>query len=249
MATASVLPLLCRLRYISSMQDTRFIFVEGIMGSGKTTTAWFLAEHLQGQGIAAQFMSEGCPLRVALDLPHPNGAWLDVSIEQYIDSSLQKWRTFAREVQKSGVVTACDGLLFHGNMTDLLLMNAEQAVLHRYIEQVIECIHDLHPVVIYFYRADIAHALRTICYERGSDWEEYQVSWKCGSPYGIQRSLQGFDGLVRLYQDYRSLCDEAFARLALPKLAIRNEGDWAAYYEDILRFLGLPNSTTYGVPG
>jgi hypothetical protein len=71
----------------------------------------------------------------------------------------------------------------------------------------------------------------------------YQVNWKVLSPYGVQRSLQGFDGLVQLYQAYRSLCDALFAQLQLPKLAICNEGDWEAYYRDILRFLqrdGLP---------
>ena len=52
------------------MRGTRFIFVEGIMGSGKTTTALFLAERLQQHGISAEFMSEGGPPRVALDLPH-----------------------------------------------------------------------------------------------------------------------------------------------------------------------------------
>jgi hypothetical protein len=56
----------------------------------------------------------------------------------------------------------------------------------------------------------------------------------------VQRSLQGFEGLVRLYQDYRALCDELFARLELPKLTIRNEGDWPAYYQRILEFLQVP---------
>lgn len=50
----------------------------------------------------------------------------------------------------------------------------------------------------------------------------------------------GFDGLVKLYQVYRDLCDDIFEQLALPKLAICNEGDWAGYYQDILAFLGLP---------
>lgn len=229
------------------MRDTRFIFVEGIMGSGKTTTAWFLTEQLQRHGIAARFLLEGPtfdkpehPLRVATDLPHPNGVWLDVTVEEYIALSLRKWRAFAQEARKSEIVTVCDGLLFHGNMTDLMLMNARPDVLRAYIAQVIETISDLNPVVIYFSHPDIARALRRICDARGSEWEAYQVNWKVLSPYGRERSLQGFDGLVQLYQDYCALCEDIFAQLALPKLAIRNEGDWIRYYEEILSFLQLP---------
>jgi len=228
------------------LRDTRFIFVEGIMGSGKTTTALFLAEHLQRHGIAAEFMSEGGPPRVALDLPHPNGIWLDVTIELYIEMSMQKWHAFTREAQRSGIVIACDGLLFHGNMTDLLLMNAEPCVLQRYVKQVIECIQSLQPALIYFRRPDVAGALRNICDERGSEWEQYQVNWKCGSPYGRQRSWQGFDGLVRLYQEYCELCDRLFTQITLPKLMIYSEGDWVAYYEAILAFLELPGNAFNG---
>ncbi len=229
------------------MRNTRFVFVEGIMGAGKSTTAWFLYGQLQQHGTAARFMLEGPtidepehPLRVATELPHPNAAWLDVTVEEFIERSLQKWRGFMRDARQSAVVTVCDGLLFHGNMTDVLLMDAEPAILQHYVAQVIEIIDDLNPVVIYFYRADIAQALRTICDERGSAWEAYQVNWKVSSPYGAQRSLQGFDGLVQLYQDYRALCDDIFAQLTQPKLAILNEGDWAMYYREILAFLQLP---------
>lgn len=226
------------------MRNTRFIFVEGIMGSGKTTTAWFLTEQLQRYGVAARFLLEGPtaqepehPLRVATELPHPNGVWLDVTVQQYIERSLQKWHTFAREARQAATVTACDGLLFHGNMTDLMLMNASPEVLHTYVAQVIESIADLNPVVIYFSHPDIARALRRICDARGSEWEAYQVNWKVLSPYGVERALHGFDGLVQLYQSYCALCEDVFAQLTLPKLAIRNEGNWARYYEEILTFL------------
>src|SRR5262249_42756595 len=98
----------------------------------------------------------------------------------------------------------------------------------------------LNPVILYFYHSDIARALRTVCDARGPAWEAYQVDWKVGSPYGVQRSLQGFAGLVQLYHVYRALCDDMFARLAMPKLAIPNDGDWPAYYRAILTFLELP---------
>jgi thymidylate kinase len=41
------------------MRDTRFIFVEGIMGAGKSTTGEFITDQLQRSGISAQFMFEG----------------------------------------------------------------------------------------------------------------------------------------------------------------------------------------------
>ena len=165
------------------MRNTRFIFVEGIMGSGKSTTAEFLTDHMRQQGIAARFLLEGPtieepehPLRIATEFPHPNAIWLDLTVEEFIERSLQKWRNFVQAAQQSATVTVCDGLLFHGNMTDALLMNAEPAVLHGYVAQVIECLHNLNPVIIYFYHGDIARAIRTICDERGREWEAYQVN-------------------------------------------------------------------------
>ncbi|MBI3972627.1 MAG: hypothetical protein HY332_15220 [Chloroflexi bacterium] len=222
------------------MRDTRIIFVEGIMGSGKSTTASFVTDQFQRNGIAACFISEGGPLRVALDLLHPLAVWRDVTVEDYVERSLRKWHAFAREAAQSATVTVCDGLLFHGNVTDLLLMGAKPPILRRYVARVIECIDDLRPVVISFHHADVAQALRAVCDARGSMWEAYQVTWKLSSPYAVQRSLRGFDGLVQLYRVYRTICDDLFAQLALPKLAILNEGDWATYRTDILTFLQLP---------
>jgi len=226
--------------------DTKFIFVEGIMGAGKTTTALFLTNYLQRNGITSHFMLEGPtideprhPLRVATDFPHPNAIWLDVTVDEFIAYSLQKWHSFVQDVRQSSVVTVCDGLLFHGNMTDLLLMNAEPLKLRNYVMQVIECLHELNPVLIYFYHQDTTKAIRAIFDARGSAWETYQINWKVGSPYGVQQSLQGFDGFVQLYRTYRALCDDIFSQLALLKLMICNEGDWNTYYSDILSFLRL----------
>jgi hypothetical protein len=46
--------------------------------------------------------------------------------------------------------------------------------------------------------------------------------------------------LVQIYQAYCALCDDLFARLSVPKLAIPNHGDWTTYYRYLLTFLQLP---------
>lgn len=68
-------------------------------------------------------------------------------------------------------VTVCDGLLFHGNLTDFMLMDAELQVLHRYVAGIVEVTRPPQPVVVSFYHADVEAAVRTVCDERGSAWE------------------------------------------------------------------------------
>jgi hypothetical protein len=229
------------------MRRTKAIFIEGIIGSGKSTTARFLNTYLNQHQIAAQFMPEGGhdhPLRLSSTLPHPFQVWSDMTIDQFITHSLDKWRAFVQMAQCSESVTVFDGQLFHGNMTDLLLMNADPLVLRNYISQVIDQLQTLTPVLIYFYQANVAQALRVVCDTRGSEWETYQVNWKLPSPYGRQRGLAGFVGLVDLYQDYRGISDTISASLPIPTLKIDNtEGKWTAYYREILTFLELPGGT------
>src|SRR5258708_5552555 len=196
------------------MLPTRIIFVEGLIGSGKSTTAEFLAAELDRRGISARFLAEG----PTVDTPtHP----LRVSPGQSIE------------------VTICDGLLFHGNATDLFLMSADVPRLHDYVFRIIETIRDLKPCVVYLDQPNVASALRVICDERGPDWEKYQVNWKTSSPYANKRLLRGFDGLVDLYRAFRTLIHEILEEMALPKLVIRHRESWAQTFDEILAFLGV----------
>jgi hypothetical protein len=226
------------------MRRTKAIFVEGIIGSGKSTTAQFLTDYLTRQQIAARFMPEGGrnhPLRIAGSLPHPFQIWRDLAVDQFIAHSLDKWRAFVQAAQPAAHVTVFDGQLFHGNMTDLLLLNATASQLHAYVTQVLDLLGKLTPILIYLYQADVAQTLRLVCDARGSDWEAYQVTWKLPSPYGLQRGLTGFAGLVSLYRDYRAISDTIVAALPIATMKIdTTDGDWDAYYRDMLTFLELP---------
>lgn len=234
------------------MRQTRYIFVEGINGSGKSTTAQFLTGYLNDHKIAARLLPEGGrghPLRIAASLPHPFQIWRDITAEEFVRTSLRKWENFVNAARQSNALTICDGLLFHGNMMDLLLLDPKPEVIHGYIKEIIALLRDLHPVLIYFYQDDITEALRRTTATRGDEWISVQGKWKLASPYGRERGLEqmpafnlpGFGGLIHLFTEFRSLTDAIIAELPLPVLRINNtEGAWPEYYQNILSFLDLP---------
>lgn len=217
--------------------QTRLVIIEGIMGSGKSTTARWIAARVEEAGLRAVAITERVaphPLRGTDGLEHWFQPWLDVTTEGLADRCLAKWRSFVGEAQTTETIYAVDGQLFHGDMTNLFLMGASPAALAKYCETVVGIARPLAPLLIYFYQPDITRAIHTIAAERGEEWIKYQVDWKLQTPYSGRLGLAGLDGLVALYKDYRALTDALYSRLDLPKLAIdTSEQAWDVYYEQI----------------
>lgn len=225
------------------MQRPHVVIVEGIMGSGKSTTAQYLAQRFQCHQISARCVFEGThphPVRLIADLPHPFQPWLDVTSELYIEQSLAKWQTFVERMCGTDESTVFDGQLFHGDFTSLFMMDTDPDRLYTYTEQITTILAPLQPAIVYFYQHDIAQALDRVFRARGPTWERYQVDWKTRSPYCVRHGLHGYPGLVQMYTAYRALTDDCVARLPIAKVCIENSAaDWPRYYDDIEAFLQL----------
>jgi hypothetical protein len=142
-------------------------------------------------------------------------------------------------------VHVVDGQLFHGDLTNLFLMELPPASITENLHAVCEAIRPLRPLVVYYYQDDVDDAIRRTAAERGEELGvRYQVEWKLKFPYAVRRGLEGLDGLSSLYLDYRALTDRLFAGLPLEKLAIENSArEWQVYYARIEEALG------FGAPG
>ena len=227
-----------------SCNPHRLVVVEGIMGSGKSTTMRFIAKRLQDAGCAALSIHERTdphPVRATDELEHWFEPWRDATPQNLADRALARWSAFVDDTRTDNPIPVLDGQLFHGDLTHLLLMEADPALIFDYVQNLAKVIAPLNPFVLYFWQEDVEEAVRMVCAERGPEWIDYQVNWKLAAPYCVRKGFAGLDGLISLYREYRQLTDDLFSELPLTKLAIENSGrDWPTYNRQILRELGLP---------
>ncbi|WP_230684481.1 hypothetical protein [Burkholderia cepacia] len=221
----------------------RLVIVEGMMGSGKSSTMRFIASRLQAAGhdvVAIHERTEPHPVRATDELEHWFEPWRDATAAQLAERALARWAAFVDDVRLGTTVSVLDGQLFHGDLTNLLLMEGEPALIEAYVRELARTIAPLAPLVVYFWQRDIDAAIRTVCAERGDDWVTYQTRWKLAAPYCVRRGLTGLDGLIALYRDYRQTTDALFEQLPLDKLSIENgDRDWATVERGILDALAL----------
>ena len=165
-------------------------------------------------------------------------AWLDITSAGLAERSLIKWQGFVAATQTRATAHVLDGQLFHGDLTNLILMDAGSAAITQYTQAVEDIVRPLTPLLVYFYQENVDQAIRTIANERGQEWVKYQVNWKLQAPYSRRLGLEGLDGLIALYRDYRALTDQLYAGLGLAKLAIENSRRaWGAYCQRIMQEL------------
>jgi len=211
---------------------SRLVIVEGIMGSGKSTTVLRIADRLRTSGVPAVGITEGTdphPIRFDWDVP-----WADMPAMRLASSAAARWRAYVHSASMSESFTVVDGQPFHGNLTSLFLLDADLALLRGYLHEVVAAIKPLRPLLIYFHQDDVDQAIRTISAERGDTWVTYQVDWKLTSPYAVRHGLAGLEGLIALYRDYRRLTDQLYTELDIPKISIENSGkEWAKYHRII----------------
>jgi hypothetical protein len=194
----------------------RLVIVEGIMGSGKSTTARWIAANLERAHQPAQPVTELTrphPVRATDELAHWYQPWLDAKPAELAERSLTKWRGFVAS-DTGEAITILDGQLFHGDLTNLFLMDAGSAAIVEYVQAVEETIRPLTPFLVYFYQRDVGQAIRAIAALRGPEWVAYQVNWKLQAPYSRRLGLAGLEGLIVLYKDYRAVLRQKVVRVA-----------------------------------
>jgi thymidylate kinase len=228
------------------MVNTNLIMIEGIPGSGKSTTAQFISRIMSSKGYHHKWWYEeehGHPVYIYDDYKSmqlvvaelTNGNYRDI-----INSALVRWKEFVTSIQSSSKIIIVDSCFFGYLTWSLFPFDVPKQDILKYIKDVEQIIKPLNPQLIYFYQTDVGAALKKICTRRGGSTEDNFIRASTHSLYGKKLGLDGFEGMVLYWQEYRRIIDEAFRGLDCSKVAIENtEGEWSLYGQKVLEFLDI----------
>lgn len=192
----------------------KLVLIDGLPGIGKSTLAERLCVFAGSIGCEVRWYREE-------DQEHPvHPAGLTTSRRQpgYCARCLQGWQRFAERYRSTNGLCILEGSLFQSTVR--FMMEQEQGGIRGYIAEFESIVQSLSPVAIYLRSVDATDHSRGTALHRGEAWTTRVSAYLETTPYSRQRSLNGAEGMHRLWADYAELCDSLLDQMSIPKLTM-----------------------------
>ena len=228
----------------------KLVLVEGLPGSGKSTTSHLLCLHCERHGRPARWYYEH-------ETPHPIFEYAEIQdvLDQgclrdgLFDTALASWRRLAVDLARGDCSLILESSFFQTAIHAMLLLNWDEARITSYVLEVERAIAPLSPWLIVLRQDDVAAALRETTARRGAWFLEFIEGRIRRSRYGRAWGLGHEEGVVRYLETYRDLTDRLVRVLGVPKLVLDVERDRReTFVARIADALGLPPWTAFETP-
>jgi hypothetical protein len=211
----------------------RLILVEGMIGSGKTTTAGYLADWLSRRGEDVRAFDEGAadhPIRtrrvdelLAAPVPGDPGVY-----------SAGQWRRLAERCLRDEQTIILESIFLQNSVMPAFIDGAPAAAVTDICAEIQRQAAPAEPFLVYLRPVDNAAAIARVHQTRGEPWSSRNLDFVENSPWARRRNLRGRDAVVRLYQAWDPVVSELFDRYPFGKLMVPDpHHDWPAVLQAI----------------
>lgn len=216
--------------------DSKLILIDGIPGSGKSTTGEWLCNYLVTNATRARFydeMAEHHPLRIY--------DWTIESLEPEDEAGrfqgivIEKFREFAVNCLAGTTVHIMEAYLFQDTLCFAYMMGMDGARIRRLFHEIANILKPTNPTLIFYQQMDVERNWRWICELRGPEFTQK----RCG--------LYTDDDFARAGREWAAIQEFALSLVdewTCPKIVIQNtDYRWGDYRRRILGELGLERWT------
>jgi hypothetical protein len=224
-----------------SMKNTRLIFVAGMSGAGKSTTAQRISNQLNKNNVKHQWLHEEItnhPIR------HEEFSYGDLHIEEDMDINcdimVKKWEKLAETILASDSVYVMEGCLYQSIIRYFIDTPYPEEKITAFYDRVMNAIAPTNPVLIFLRPQDVRGALKNVFPIRGDWWRDLILNCE-GDGYFKRHPFEGEESVYKMWEHYQALSDIQFACYNGWKIKIdTTSGDWISHLKAIMELIELP---------
>lgn len=175
---------------------TNLIMVEGLPGSGKSTTAAMIAGVLRKKGKTVCCVDEG-----AQEHPADYADYDFPDFETEREKILAKWQSFVENARKDTIYVFNCVFLQNPMCETMMRFDMPEEESLNYITEISEIIKPLKPFLIYINQPDIKGTIDRVLEERGNGWLNAVVDYHTSQGYGKRNRLSGREGYIQCLEE------------------------------------------------
>ena len=217
--------------------NKKLILLEGLPGSGKSTTSQWLHRRFSQCGVSAHWYYE-------LAANHPLTHHCDlkkVSREELVKQCLRTWSSFLSSEVTDYDVIIIDSGFFQKNVMLMMNLDIDRKEILRYSKQVERRLNQFNPHLVYLNQNNVGAHISSTYFSRGKIFEDALTDWSTSTQFSLRKKYKGLEGSIAYWCDYKNLCDRIFSECHLNKVVIDvSEKRWLDYQSTLSSLLGIP---------
>jgi hypothetical protein len=219
----------------------RLILIEGMIGSGKTTTAGWLEGWLSRRGEdvrAFREFDEDQPIRTravdqlraaaaqAAGSPDHAGNVAPRESEVYAAS---QWRRLAERCLSGQQTLILESIFLQNSVMPTFIYDAPADVVTGLYDMILDQVAPAEPFLLYLRPADLGAAVARVPGAQGPEAKERNVTFVENSRWARHRDLRGPGAVAALYEAWEAFVDTLYDGYPFAKLMVTDpQQDWPA---------------------
>jgi len=219
----------------------QLILIEGMIGSGKTTTATRVGDWLARRGEDVRVFCECAadhPIRTraedrlrAAAGPQASGPPGRAGDGRAAGSpgaySASQWRRLAERCLRGRQTIILESSFLQNSVMPAFIEGAPARTVNEIFTRIQRLAAPAEPLLVYLRPADIGAAIARIHRTRREPWSSRNVAFVENSPWARRRNLHGQDAVVKLYQAWEPVVTQLYGRYPFPKIMVTDpQHDW-----------------------